>query len=147
MSSELFASMGLDNVEADVNHIADGVYPAFVYESTTVVAKTGKNAGKTSWVVTYKIAEGQFKGRTQQEWFSLDPANETVKPWLKRRILSLGVPETKIGDFQPADVVGTAVTVKIQTKDGYQNVRDVKLRDESEAATTASAPAAVSNLM
>jgi len=146
MGNDLFKSMGLDEVEADVNHIADGVYPAFVFESTVVTAKTGKNAGKDSWVLTYKIAEGQYKGRTQQEWFSLDPANTTVKPWLKRRIISLGVPETKVGEFEPADVVGTAVTVKIQTKEGYQNVRDVKLQ-ESGSAPAPLTPQAASSLM
>lgn len=131
--SNLFASMGLEDVEADQNFIADGTWPAFIYESTTVTAKTGKNTGKPQWVITYKISEGKFSGKQQQEWFSLDPTNEKVKPWLKRRLLSLGVPESQHGSFNPPDVVGTAVMVKIATKDGYQNVRDVK---EKDAATS-----------
>lgn len=127
----LFASMGLDEIEADPNHIADGTYPAFVFESQILTAKNGKNAGKPQWVVNYKIAEGNFKGRQISEWFNLDPNNEQAKPWIKRRILSLGVPESKVSEFQPADVVGTAVTVKVQTNGGYQNVKQVDLRDEN----------------
>jgi len=143
---DLFGSMGLDDVEADPNHIAPGEYPAFVFESTVVTAKTGKNAGKNSWVVTYKISDGKFNGKTQQEWFSLDPTNQQVKPWLKRRILSLGVPETKVGGFSPADVVGTPVFVKIKHKDGYQNVADVHLRDENATTDTSEADDLISQL-
>lgn len=129
MSNDLFKSMGLDDVEAP-GKIADGKYPAFVYESQVIVAKSGKNQGKPSWVLNYKIAEGKFNGQTQSEWFSLDPNNETVKPWLKARILSLGVPETKVGSFEPSEAIGTPVWVTIQERNGYQNVTKVELRDE-----------------
>ena len=142
--TDLFESMGLEDVEADINFIPDGVYPAFVFESTVVVAKNGKNAGKPFWAITYKIAEGTCKGRSQQEWFSLDPQNEQVKPWLKRRILSLGVPDSKVGSFKPDDVVGSSVAVTIKTKDGYQNVRDVKSNDVDAVTST---PASTNSLM
>lgn len=125
--TDLFASMGLDDVEADPNHIADGMYNAHVYESQILTAKSGKKAGRPQWVLNYKILEGTYKGRVQSEWFDLGPNNDQAKPWIKRRILSLGVPESKVSEFQPADVIGTPVTVKIQTKDGWQNVVNVDL--------------------
>lgn len=135
---DLFGSMGLDDVEADPNFIPAGEYAAYITDSAIVTAKTGKNMGKNSWVLTYKVSDGKFNGRTQQEWFSLDPSNEQVKPWLKRRLLSIGVPESRIGSFNPADVVGTPVFVKIKHKDGYQNVADVKQRNENESVSNSS---------
>ena len=131
--------LGLENVEADPNHIADGTYPAYVFGSEVRLKKDHSK----SWVLTYKIAPEAAKhsGQTQAEWFDLEPKGENAelkKSFLKKRILSLGVPESKINEVNPDDLIGIKVSLKIIHKNGYQNVGDISLADG------VSAPSAVS---
>ncbi|HET7713151.1 MAG TPA: hypothetical protein VFK94_01370 [Patescibacteria group bacterium] len=134
--------LGLDNVEADPNYIADGQWPAFVFDSKVVEKKDGSK----SWVISYKIAPNspQFAGVQQDEWYALSVSKDgsiqapsvQQKSWLKKRVLSLGVPESKVGTFSPAEVTGTPVFITIRHKNGYQNVGDVVLRDEATGQAT-----------
>lgn len=137
--------LGLDSVEADPNHIADGLYPAFVYGSEVRLKKDQTK----SWVLTYKIAPEAAKhsGQTQAEWFDLEPKGENAelkKSFLKKRILSLGVPESKINEVNPDDLIGIKVNVKIVHRNGYQNVGDVTV---TEGTTASAAPASTDNLL
>lgn len=128
------SDLALDGVEADPNYIADGVYHAYVYESEVRTKKDGT----PSWVLTYKIAPDEAKHAGQQiaEWFDLKPVgpNATLKKsFMKRRVLSLGIPETRINAVNPVDFVGTEVSITVKHKGQYQNVTDVRL--VSAAAT------------
>lgn len=130
MSDGFLNDLGLENVEADPNYINDGTYPAFVFSSEI---KTKKDQSK-AWVLTYKIAPDSPKhaGQQQQEWFDLAPKGENAeikKSFLKRRVLSLGVPEAKIDSINPADVVGIKVAMSIVHRNGYQNVGNVTVDD------------------
>jgi hypothetical protein len=130
MSDGFLNDLGLDNVEADPNYISDGTYPAFVFSADV---RTKKDKSK-SWVLTYKIAPESPKhaGQQQQEWFDLEPKGENAemkKSFLKRRVLSLGVPEDKINSLQPNDVVGIKVAMSIVHRNGYQNVGTVTVDD------------------
>lgn len=129
--------LNLDQTEADPNYISDGPHPGFIFDSKVVTKKDGNK----SWVLTHKVApeDTKFAGRIQDEWYPITNATEQNKSWLKRRVLSLGVPESQVGSFSPADVIGLAVLFSIRHKDSYQNVVDVVLRDE---ATGQAMPAA-----
>lgn len=135
MTDGFLNDLGLEDVNADPNYIADGKYRAFVYNSEV---RTKKDDSK-SWVLSYKIADGQkHSGQQQQEWFDLNPqgANAELKrSFLKRRVLSLGVPESKIGSVQPNDLIGLEVSITIKHKDGYQNIGNVELVEGSSATT------------
>jgi len=140
--------LGLDNVEADPNYISDGPHPGFVYDSKVV---TKKDSTK-SWVITFKVApeDESYAGKTQDEWYSLSVMKDgslaapsaDQKSWLKKRVLSLGVPESKVNTFDPKDVIGTSVFFNIRHRNGYQNVGEVTLRDESTGQAIESAPTA-----
>lgn len=130
IESGFLSDLNLDGVEADPNYIADGVYHAFVYESEVRTKKDGT----PSWVLTYKIAPDEAKHAGQQiaEWFDLKPVGPNAnlkKSFMKRRVLSLGVPESRINAVNPADFVGTEVAITVKHKGQYQNVTDVKLAE------------------
>lgn len=139
--------LGLENVSADPNHIADGLYKAFVFNSEV----RAKRDGSKSWVISYKIAPGQqHAGQIQQEWFELEPKGENVelkRSWLKRRVLSLGVPEQRVGSVDPGDFIGTEVNVKIVHRNGYQNVGEVTLVADGGVTTPAVSAPAESSLL
>lgn len=119
--------LDLGNVEADPNYIPDGPYPANIVKSDIV---TRKNDGKQSWVLTYQIIEGRFAGKQQQEWFDLKPEGDNAelkKSFLKRRVLSLGIPENEVSNVDTDYFVGMRVKVTIKHRNGYQNVSDVEL--------------------
>lgn len=141
--------LGLDNVEADPNHIPDGQYPGFVYKSSLTIKKKD---GTTQWAITYKVAPDApvAAGKSQDEWFKVKGApgkpetepTENNKEWLKKRVLSLGVPESQVNSLDPQDVEGTAVFFTIVHRNGYQNIGNVWLRDEKTGlATQVSGPA------
>jgi hypothetical protein len=137
--------LGLDNVEADPNYISDGDHPGFVFDSKVVTKKDNTK----SWVLTFKVApeDTDYAGKTQDEWYSLSVLKDGAlaapsaqqKSYLKKRVLSLGVPESKVATFDPAEVIGTAVFFGIRHRNGYQNVGEVRLRDEATGQAVAQA--------
>lgn len=137
--------LNLDDVNPDPNYIADGLYRAFVYGSEV---KTKQSTGTKSWVLTYKVAPDQkHAGQVQQEWFDLDPKGENAelkRSFLKKRVLSLGVPESKIGEIQPSDLVGIEVSMKIVHRNSYQNVGEITL---AGSGATPAASADVADLL
>jgi hypothetical protein len=148
MSDGFLNDLGLDTVEADPNHIANGKYPAFVYNSEVRTKKDGTK----SWVITYKIAPDspRHAGQQQQEWFDLEPKGENAdlkKSFLKRRVLSLGVPETRINSVNPGDLIGIKVSLEIVHRGQYQNVGTVEVLDDSGSVAAPVASAASSTLL
>ena len=122
------------------NDPPDGTHHCFVVKSEI---RTRKSDQSKHWVFTYKIAEGEpHQGRTKDEWRAIPVVNPETKKfaserdeqnasWLKQRLMSLGVPEDRIGVVTPADVQGTEVYVTLVTKTTnkgtFQNVTNVKL--------------------
>lgn len=139
MTDGFLNDLDLGDTNADPNYIADSKYRAFVYQSEVRTKKDDTRA----WVITYKIAPDQkHAGQTQQEWFDLLPKDSTApnaelkRSFLKKRILSLGVPESKIGQVNPNDLIGTEVSLTIKHKDGYQNVGNVDLAEGGSSTQT-----------
>jgi hypothetical protein len=115
------------------NHVPDGVYPAFIYESGVKEIK-----GVQRWVINYKIApnNGPASGKTVGEMFTLKPTGpnrDMQLSFLKARLVSLGVPESRFGEFEPGEIQGWAVTIKVATSNEYTNVKKMELRDENIA--------------
>jgi hypothetical protein len=139
-----------ESVPLDPNKVADGTHHAFVYDCK-VVDLTAKGKGK-SLVITYKMADDDQNAKVEKdEWRAIpvvtadgqfaSDKDRTAATWLKRRLVSLGVPETKINDVDPKDLVGTEVYVTFKTKEQWQNVTDVKVAtaEGTPSATTQSA--------
>lgn len=123
------------------NNPSDGTHRCFVVKSEI---RTKKKDQSKQWVFTFKVADGEPEaGRTQEEWRPIPAVNngkfatekdETNARWLKQRLMSLGVPETRVGQVTPADVQGTEVYVTFKTNTTnagtFQNVTNVKLASE-----------------
>lgn len=136
------ADLGLDSVEADPNALPDNTYPAFVYDAKMVAYKD-TSKGK-ALVLTYKIADGPHKGKTIDEWKSANSFDDArQKGFLKQRILSLGIPETKIADLDLDDLKGLAVTIKTKKNGQYTNVNYAAPRDENAPSPSDSGGASV----
>lgn len=126
------ADLGLDDVETDPNHLPDATYLGYVTDAKVVHYKDSSK-GK-ALVFTYKVSEGEHRGKTIDEWKSANSFDEpTKKSWLKNRLVSLGVPDSKMGSVSPEDLTGIAVKFTVKQKGEYRNVTFVALRDENEA--------------
>lgn len=154
--SGIMDSLGLDKVEADPNALPDGKWPGEVSRSEYVFVK---NKNSVSHVITYRVTAGEHKGAERAEWWLIgtDPVTDDngkitgvenvtmtsqAKPWYKKRLLDLGVHETEIMTFKPADLVGTEVTFGTKKNDGYINInfaekRVVAVVSEAEQAAKA----------
>lgn len=139
------ADLGLDSVEADPNHLPTSTYNGYVTDCKIVEAKD-KSKGKFL-VFTYKVSDGEHRGKTIDEWKSANAFDEKKKKsYLKQRILSLGVPEARLGSVSPEDLTGIAVRFTVKQKGEYTNVTFVALRDENEVSEDAVSPLAASVL-
>ena len=106
--------------------VANGTYPAMVSES-----KIDDFKGKTKWQITYKIDPEveNYGGRTVSEWFDLDPTLPTErKQWLARRLASLEISPEEQETLEPADIIGTEVTITVKNRpapDGQRTFTNV----------------------
>lgn len=117
--------------EAPDFSVANGVYPAMVSES-----KTDLFNGVSKWQITYRIHPDvdTFGGRTVSEWFNLTASiPEEQKQFLVRRLASLSISPEQQKTLEPADIIGTEVTITVRNKpsaDGtkvYTNITNVRL--------------------
>jgi len=137
MSDGILAGLGLDEV---VDGLAAGVYKGNVFN-----AKVQDLPGKGKFLIfTYKVndPDSRYHGESVDEWFSLDPnATNVKKRFLKQRLESLDVPESRFSSFNPNDVIGTDVFFTVKINGQYTNVTKVALAGEGDASVSASTPA------
>lgn len=153
MSNILHQTLGLGNVDADVNNLPDGRYDGKVKSSQYVYVDSKDTL---SHVISYEVTEGEYKGRNKDEWFmlareprkadgsapdkgkvdiseiaTLTPAmSDNAKPWYKKRHLDLGVPEQAFdAGINIATLEGRPVTFGVKRKDGYVNINFVESRE------------------
>lgn len=118
--------------------------PANTYEATvfTVEVKADKN-GNQGMILVYKIASGDHEGKTVSEWKTIptpaDPKHPTAEEmkaasYLKMRLTSLGVPETRINSVEIGDLEGIPVTITVTVNGEYTNVKRVEVRDDTAIA-------------
>lgn len=123
--------LNLDDVATDPNRVPDGTYPAHVSKFKMQPTQSKGNF----LVIGYTLAPGakdakgtSLEGKVIDEWKSANAGDEpSKKSWLKQRIVSLGVPESRVSAVEPEDVIGQAVLVTVKTKGEYQNVVGVKV--------------------
>ena len=94
-----------------------------------------KNYPDRSWII-FNFLLGE-SGKSKDEWFQLpaDVSNPTEKEieklgYYKARLISLGVPEDQVNSVGQDELVGLTGTFKLETKNGYQNIRNFKLNTD-----------------
>lgn len=149
----LMASLGMDQVEGDPNALPDGRWVGEVMNSDFVHAK---NKNTYAHVITYRVTDGSHKGAQRQEWFTLgeNPVfegdvlvgltptmSEEQKSWYKKRLLDLGVEETRVddGSFRPHEIVGLPINFGTKKNGAYININFVELRTPSPEGVNPSA--------
>lgn len=127
------ADLELDKVEDDPNAFPDGTYNAYLTEAKVVSLKDVAQGKRL--VLTYKIYDGDHKGKAIDEWKSINKFDDArTKAFLKKRLLSLGVPEEKLASVQPSDLAGIAVRITKKQNGQYANVTNVVLGHASDDA-------------
>jgi hypothetical protein len=106
---------GVVGMEAkDDFFVANGVYPAAISDS-----KISEFNGVVKWQITYKIDPEveEFGKKTVSEWFDLSPdLAEDRKQFLVRRLASLHITPEQQETLEPADIIGTEVTITVKNK-------------------------------
>lgn len=138
----LFGELDVQSAEEIDYTVPDNTYPAFVFDVKVGMTKgnpTENKPKKLGMTLIYKISEGEYEGRQVQEWKQIpepaDPKNLTEDEkrslsYLKTRVLSLGIPEERVNDVQPDDLIGREVVITLVSKGEYQNVRKVVAKSD-----------------
>ena len=127
--------------DLDVASAADNPWlvPANTYEMTVYTAEVKRDKNEALGLeLVYKISSGEHEGKTVREWKIIpepaDPKNLTAEEnkaasYLKMRLLSLGIPESRMNAMNVNDILGTEVVVKVTVNGEYTNVARVELRE------------------
>lgn len=122
----LTSDLGLESVP---DALPDATYSGYVVDLRVVNAKPPKTG--RSLVFTYRNdAPGTpLDGERVDEFKSANPGDTTQqKRFLKQRLESLGIPESRMSSLTKEDVVGKAVFFTMKTNGQYHNVSKVELR-------------------
>lgn len=139
--------------DLDINSVSDDPFDLPVDKYEAVVSKveiksnhTSKNNPEsvptTYLVISYTITDGAAEsaiGQTVQDWFRIpkdmndsrgkQSATQALS-WIKRRLLMLGVPESRVDSVSPDDLVGIEVYLDVnKSKNGMPSVKDATVRD------------------
>lgn len=140
----ILSDLGLGDVP---DGLAVGTYKGNVYGCKVQTLKD-VSKGK-SLVFTYKVndPESSYNGETIDEWKSINKFDTNVKKrFLKERLVSLGIPETRFDQFRPDDVIGLDVFFTVKKNGQYTNITDVTLIEGDASSVSAPSQAASSNL-
>lgn len=126
----LLGDLGLDEVSANPNYVADGGYVALV---TYKVGGSKKNPNHRYLIFTYAIettadgSETEFKDKKISEWKSAMPDDDAqTKSFLKQRIMSFGVPEEEVSRFNMQTVQGGRFLIEVKNNGEFTNINRVK---------------------
>lgn len=135
---------GLDVASAADNpfEVEPGTYRAVVSKVTTDKTKQGDKFGM---LIEYTIDDenaGPSNGNSVSEWKRI-PHNEDAVPlnegekaralsFLKQRLMNLGIPEARMNDVTPDDLMGIRVVISVKKNGEYTNVAKVDL-DQTES--------------
>lgn len=160
MTNPLLNSLGLNDVkakESDNGNPPDGPYNGIVSKSEIFVKRDGS---KVSHLIEYTVKDApKYNGYRKSEFFELGtnpvydgtPANRLVsftptmddeaKSWYKKRWVDLGIPEEEIGTSDFSVLLNKLVTFGMKTKNEWQNVSYVRLREKTAGAGPIAGPA------
>lgn len=133
----------LDGVEAPSYDVPDDIY-SFEVGEVYIQQGTEKLPDKVWIVISYLLGDS---GKTKNEWFQLpeDASNPTEKEleklgYYKARLLDLGIDESAVNSVGADELVGIRGTLQVFTRNGWQNIKNVKL-DTDDAGNEYAAPA------
>lgn len=133
---------GLDVASAEDNpfDVVDGTYHCFVQNVKVGPTAKGDKSGMT---LVYQIdeADSPMNGRQITEWQEI-PGENTANAartlsFLKSRLKSLGVPESRMNSIETDDLMNVECVVSVAKRGEYTNVTRVSL----PSGTTANAAA------
>ena len=135
--------VNMDEVKESSWEVPDDIYE-FAVGSCWIQEGTKKDPDAQFFVIEYLLGdEGDLK---KSEWFGLpaDPTAPTDKElqklgFLKTRLKSLGIPEGNLNDVDEDTLVGITGTLQIVTRNGFQNIRNVRVDEEQEVAEESAA--------
>lgn len=134
----LFGDLDVASAEDNPWAVPANTYEADLYK---VEVKKDKN-DNLGMSFVYKISSGEHVDKTVSEWKAIpqptDPKNLTPEEkkaasYLKMRLSSLGVPESRMNSVEPEDLMGLPVVIKVTVNGEYTNVARVELRDANSA--------------
>jgi hypothetical protein len=121
--------------------VPDNTYACVV--SDLVVKENSK--GNMGMIFTFKIREGDHAGFEITEYKRLpssrdkEPMSEAEKnkamSYIKMRLDSLGIPESRMNSVEKADLVGIECYVRTQVKDDFVNVKSVTLTSSATSSS------------
>lgn len=139
----------------DVASASDDPWGVSVGWHKTVITKcevkpTAKGDKKgVNWA--FQVTEGADKGSTHTDWQWVPAADdhsdeaERAKKFLKQRMVKLGIPQDRINQVEPSDMVGIEPYIEIkEAKSGNRFIAEIKL-DAPPAGTLSAAAAPAAN--
>ena len=134
----LFGDLDVSSAEDNPWMVPANTYEADLYE---VEVKPNKAGDKKNLILTYKISSGEHTGKTVTEYKQVPSGSDTPEDkkaasYIKQRLSTLGVPESRMNTVEVNDLVGTPVTIKVTVNGEYTNVAKVDLRGENAAIET-----------
>lgn len=133
--------------DLDVASASDNPWlvPANTYEATVYTAEVKRDKNEILGMeIIYKISSGDHEGKTVREWKVIpepaDPKNLTPEEnkatsYLKMRLRSFGIPESRMNSMNVNDILGLEVIIKVTVNGEYTNVSRVDLAGDAATET------------
>lgn len=128
----IFGDLDIASASDDPFSVAPGTYEAVVSD---VEVKDNKDKTLKGLWITYTITGETENGKNVSEWKTIpapaDPKNPSAEDkrsmsFLKMRLSSLGIPESRMNSVQPEDLIGTEVAITVKKNGEYTNVTKVE---------------------
>lgn len=133
----------LTEIEAPSFDVPDDIYE-FVVGDFFLQKGTEKWPNRTWIIIQYNLGT---QGKNKREWFELpEDASDLTEAevnklgYYKARLIDLGIAPEDTNSVGPDDLVGLSGTLQVFTRNGYQNVKNVKASEGSEPAELETAP-------
>lgn len=123
----------MDEIEAPSFDVPDDIYE-FEVSDFYIQEGTDNHPDRVWLVIQYSLGAN---GKSKSEWFELpaDASAPTDKElqrlgFYKNRLRDLGIEDSQMNTIGPDDLIGKTGTLQVFTKNGYQNIKGVKLSPE-----------------
>lgn len=136
----LFGDLDVQQFDDNPWAIPDDKYEAVVTKSEVGETKAGDKVG---WTLTYTIESGRCSGQSVTEWKRVPQRDKPMEDdhragsFLKERLLSLGIPENRLNEVTPDEILGRKVYITTRQRGENVNVQKVEVR-EAEGGLEAS---------
>lgn len=140
----LFGGLDAASISDDPFAIPDDAYFAACTNAEVKETKGGEGKQKKLGLnLTWKIMGGPQNGSEVREWYQVGPilsaegTDEYVREvrqrgFLKKRLLAMGIPESRMASFQPSDCVGVTGMIKTKKRDAGVIVQDFTFKSQDD---------------